>query len=112
MVGRGGALSIKMLRRTVSFENKEARAGTIQGLRRRGQIPDRVWGGGGRYQAWSGEEGAGTSQGLGRKGWSCIYRFFIPPAPAPSQAASLDIPKKTKVFVDQTVRERDNPCST
>ncbi|KAL5473056.1 hypothetical protein EMCRGX_G027497 [Ephydatia muelleri] len=58
MVGRGGALSIKMLRRTVSFENKEARA-----------------------------------------------------APAPSQAASLDIPKKTKVFVDQTVRERDNPCT-
>ena len=48
MVGRGGALSIKMLRRTVSFENKEARAGTIQGLRRRGQVPDRVWGGGGQ----------------------------------------------------------------
>ena len=54
MVGRGGALSIKMLRRTVSFENKDAHA-------------------------------------------------------APSQAASLDIPKKTKVLVDQTVRERDNP---
>lgn len=58
MVGRGGALTVKMLRRTVSFENKEARA-----------------------------------------------------ALAPSQTASLDIPKKTKVFVDQTVRERENPIA-
>ena len=73
MVGRGGALSIKMLRRTVSFENKDAHAGTKQGLGTRGRC------------------------------------HTIPPSAAPSQAASLDIPKKTKVFVDQTVRERDNP---
>ena len=28
-VGRGGALTVKMLRRTVSFENKDARTGGV-----------------------------------------------------------------------------------
>ncbi len=31
--------------------------------------------------------------------------------PPPSQSMKLNVPKKTKLFVDQTMRERDNSVS-
>ena len=55
LVTQGGAMAIKILKRTVSFEAKDPN-----------------------------------------------------PGPPKAQMAKLNIPKKTKVFVDQTVREREN----
>ena len=55
LVMQGGALAIKILKRTVNFEAKDPN-----------------------------------------------------PGPPKAQMAKLNIPKKTKVFVDQTVREREN----
>ena len=55
LVMQGGALAVKILKRTVNFEAKDPN-----------------------------------------------------PGPPKAQMAKLNIPKKTKVFVDQTVREREN----
>ena len=56
LVMQGGALAVKILKRTVTFESKDPN-----------------------------------------------------PGPPKAQMVKLNIPKKTKVFVDQTVRERENP---